>query len=87
MAWRYYSKRELANLLNVSGEHFHKEIKKIIKRDFKKEMKPYGFDNPDILLNEDHIMALADPDDHNVFFETPVSIFAYIEEEDEDSFC
>lgn len=83
MAWKFYSKKELTKLLGVTESHFHDEIKKIIKKDFKNDLIPLGFGNPDILLNESFIMALADPKNHNNFLETTVSIFDYIENDED----
>lgn len=76
MAWRHYTSIELIELLQVSDEVFHRIIKKQIKKISR--MKAHGIDNPDILLNEQYVIALADPRKHNFFFETEINIFAYI---------
>lgn len=78
MSWRKYTIDELLTLLDVNRECFHREIKIVIKADFKKELKNAGYDNPDILLDDDYIMALADPRDNTVYFETEVNIFDYL---------
>jgi hypothetical protein len=78
MPVRFYTKKELCILLRVSEEYFHSEIKKIIKKDFKSELKVLKVENPDILLDENNFIFLADPKDHNNFFETFVNIFDYI---------
>ena len=78
MPVRFFTKKELSILLNVSEEIFHTEIKKIIKKDFKADLTLHGFDNPDVLLDETHLMTLADPNNHNNCFATGVSIFDYI---------
>ena len=77
MPVRYFTKKELSVLLNVSEEFFHTEIKKIIKKDLKVDLKQFGVENPDILLDENYLMTLADPNDHNNFFVTGISIFDY----------
>ena len=74
----FYSKQRIAQLLGVTETQFHREIKKIIKMDFKMELANMGVENPDILLDSNNIMTLADPSDHTIFFQTTVSIFDYI---------
>ncbi len=46
--------------------------------DFKMELAKMGVENPDILLDSNNIMTLADPSDHTIFFQKTVSIFDYI---------
>lgn len=77
--FEFYTSEEIGILLNVSGEEFHREIKKIIKADFKTELKTLGVNNPDILLNDKNIMRLADPRDHSKYYDTDLEITAYIE--------
>jgi hypothetical protein len=74
----YYSSQELAKILKVSEEDFHRQTKRLIKKDFENELKKIAVTNPDILLNENKIIFLADPRDHNNFVNTNLSIFDYI---------
>ncbi|MDI1316266.1 hypothetical protein [Flavobacterium sp.] len=77
--FKFYSKEEISDLLNVDGEEFHREIKKIIKADFKAELKRINVTNPDILLDDKYKMRLADPRDHNNFYDTDLEIHEYLE--------
>ena len=78
---KYYDKKQIADLLGITIGEFHHEVKKLIKKDFKEELAQFGVDNPDILLDEQNLMYLADSEDHNSYIETNVSIFDYIEKE------
>ena len=78
MGWKFYNSQELSNLLGISEEELHRKVKRLIKRDFKLELKRIGIKNPDILLNDDHLFSLADPRDHDKCFNTEISIFDYL---------
>ena len=78
MAWRHFTSEELSLLLGISEEEFHRKVKKMIKRDFKSELKELNVNNPDILLDENQIMRLADPRDHSNFYTTNLDINSYI---------
>ncbi len=78
MPWRFHSNNELAAILGISVEEFHRNTKKLIKRDFKKELEIMHVTNPDILLDENMKMAIADPRDHTNFFVTDLEISAYL---------
>ena len=73
-----YSSKQISELLGVIEEDFHRKIKKQIKAEFKVELDTIGVINPDILLDSDYRMYLADPRNHNNFFDTELSIFDYI---------
>lgn len=78
MALRFYTSKELGILLQVSEETFHREIKRLMKKDFEAELKVIGVSNPDVLLDADNKLFLADPRNHNVFVTTHLSVFDYI---------
>jgi hypothetical protein len=73
-----YSETELAQLLDISVEKFHREVKALIKKDFSAELKDMDVRNPDILLNDDNTMVLVDPRNFKNYFVTELSIFSYI---------
>jgi hypothetical protein len=77
MAWKYYNNKELAGLLEVSEEDFHREIKRRIKKDFESELDSIDIRNPDILLNEDYMIRLADPRDHVNYYDTGLDFLSY----------
>ena len=78
MPWRHHTSGELSQLLGISEEDFHRRIKKIIKRDFKVELENLEIRNPDILLDNNQMIALADPRDHNNFYVTNLELNSYI---------
>ena len=80
MSWIKYNVSDLAQLLNVTEEDFHRKIKKMIKRDFKKELERQNFENPDIHLDENFVMRLVDPRDNTNYFDTDLDIYAYTED-------
>jgi len=82
----HYDIKYLAKLLNVSEREFHSQIKPLIVRDFQSELKRMGVKNPDILLDENHLIYLADPTNHKVPspIATNVEIFSYIYDEEDD---
>ena len=53
----------LAEFLGISPEVFHKKVKQLIKKDFKRELEKLNIDNPDILLDEKGYMKLQHPED------------------------
>ena len=69
---------DFAQLLEVSEDCFHREIKKIIKMDFKKETKLMGIKNPDIGIDCDNNIVLVDPNNKYNHRYTNISIFNYI---------
>ncbi len=52
--FKVYSIKYLADLLEITESDFHREIKPMILRDFKKELNDNGIKNPDIGLDEDY---------------------------------
>ena len=78
MAFRYYSKEELAKLLGVSVEDFHRYAKRCVKSDFKSELQAIEVDNPDIWLNKDYEMRLVDPGDSSNYHDTSLDFRLYI---------
>ena len=78
MSWRYYSNDELADLLEITEEEFHRVVKRLIKRDYKRELKQMNVKNPDIWLNKNHIIRLVDPRDFTTFFGTALDIYSYM---------
>ena len=81
---RHYTSEELADFLQISEEDFHREIKKLIKADFKQELKDMKIENPDILLDKEHMIYLADPRNHDIYYETEVNFYDYKEENDDE---
>ena len=78
MAYRYYDKNELGNILGTSGEDFHRNIKKLIKLDFKMELIGISVTNPDIWLDTGtHLMRLVDPDNSSNFYDTNLDFRSY----------
>jgi hypothetical protein len=73
------TKFELAILLGISEEDFHREIKPLIKRQFKEELLKImdKTDNPDIWLDYDNNIVLVNPKDMNKQYPTGISIFSY----------
>jgi len=56
----FYSTEFLARKFKVDRRKFHREIKQIIINDFKKELQKEGIKNPDIGLDENENIYLAD---------------------------
>lgn len=75
---RFYDEQELARRLGVDREDFHRRIKQIIIKDFKKELMEIGIRNPDIGLDENDNIYLSDPRDHSNVIPTNLNISAYI---------
>lgn len=78
MSWRYYSNLELANLLSITEEEFHRVTKRLIKMDFRRELKQIKVKNPDIWLNKNHSIRLVDPRNSNNYDGTDIDIYSYI---------
>jgi len=76
--WKHYTPEELSQLLGISTEKFHREVKKLIKRDFKTELRALEIDNPDIFLNRDNHIRLVDPRNHSNYYDTNLDINLYI---------
>ncbi len=76
------TKAELAEMLNVTEEVFHRDIKPYIKRDFRKELSNImdKTTNPDIWLDEQDNMILVNPQNVNRYYQTNLSIYSYKEE-------
>jgi predicted HTH transcriptional regulator len=45
MSWKYFTSEELAQLLGISEEDFHRKVKRLIKRDFKEELDQMNVKN------------------------------------------
>lgn len=59
--FKIVDKSQLARILDTTEKEYHRNIKPIIKRDFRQELKQKEIDNPDIGLDEDDTMYLVDP--------------------------
>ena len=70
---------ELASLLGITEERFHREVKPLIKRQFSLELREImgKTTNPDIWLDERNNIVLVHPTDEHLFFETEISISTY----------
>ena len=72
------SKSELVVILGIRKEEFHREIKPIIKLDFKDELqKKFHADNPYIWLDEKFNMILVNPQNDNEKLDANLSIYNY----------
>ncbi len=49
---KFYDEKYLAQKLQIERRKFHREIKPLILRDFKKELQKINVENPDIGLDE-----------------------------------
>lgn len=76
--FKVYSIKYLADLLELTESDFHRDIKPLILRDFKKELNDNGIKNPDIGLDEDYEMYLVHPLDTTNYIITDTKIFDYI---------
>jgi hypothetical protein len=79
----FYNEEYLANKLGIDRRTFHREIKPIILSDFPEILKELGVDNPDIGLDKQNIIYLADPNHTNII-STDWSIFSYLTDNNED---
>ncbi|MDI9880318.1 hypothetical protein [Flectobacillus longus] len=77
MQYNYKTAQEIATLLQVTVEYFHRDIKLKIKQDFKSELKKAGIENPDILLSLDNFIRLAHPKDKDNFIDTELKLTDY----------
>ena len=77
MQYNYKTAQEIATLLQVTVEYFHRDIKLKIKQDFKSELKKAGIENPDILLSLDNFIRLAHPKDRDNFIDTELKLTDY----------
>ena len=77
MSWKHYTSKELAGLLNVTEQEFHRKIKRMIVRDFKAELKELNVENPDIFLDENNCILLVDPKKSEKYLLTELSIYSY----------
>jgi hypothetical protein len=76
--FQVYDSEYLANLLGITAREFHRKIKPMIRKDFESELNELGVENPDIGLDSEKLIYLVDPRDHSVYYETRLSISAYI---------
>jgi hypothetical protein len=77
MPVNFYSTEFLAKKFKVDRRKFHREIKQIIINDFKRELLEEGIKNPDIGLDENNNIYLADSN-HSTVIETNLNISAYL---------
>lgn len=77
MQYNYKTAQEIATLLQVTVEYFHRDIKLKIKQDFKSELKKAGIENPDILLSLDNFIRLAHPKYKDNFIDTELKLTDY----------
>ena len=75
---KFFDENYLAKKLKTDRRKFHREIKPIIINDFKDELKKAGIRNPDIGLDENEFIYLADPVDHTKAIETKLKLSTYI---------
>lgn len=73
------TKSEIAKILDISEEDFHRVIKPLIKRQFREELLDImdKTDNPDIWIDDDNNIVLVSPKDNANTYNTGVSIFSY----------
>lgn len=79
MEIRFHDQEYLATILGVDRQSFHRSIKPQIIRDFRDELESANIQNPDIGLNDNEEIILADPNDHTRTIETKTSINLYKE--------
>ncbi len=77
MQYNYKTAQEIATLLQVTVEYFHRDIKLKIKQDFKSKLKKAGIENPDILLSSDNFIRLAHPKNKDNFIDTELKLTDY----------
>lgn len=73
----FHDEEFLAKKLSVERRVFHREIKPIILADFPEILEKLKVTNPDIGLDKDDIIYLADPN-HNIVLSTKSNISLYI---------
>jgi len=76
MEIRFYDETHLANLLGVDRRIFHRTIKPQIIKDFPEILMKLHVDNPDIGLDENNVIHLADHS-HTKILPTQLTIFDY----------
>lgn len=77
MQYNFKTAQEIATLLQVTGEYFHRNIKLKIKQDFRSELEQAGIANPDILLSSDNFIRLAHPKNKDNFIDTELKLTDY----------
>jgi len=75
--FKYCSEKHLASILKVDRRYFHREIKPLIIRDFKTELKQKSIENPDIGLDKNGCIYLIDPRNSKIYVETKLPIDSY----------
>ena len=76
MAVRFYDEKFLAKKLGVEKRYFHRIVKPQILKDFFEILIELNVENPDIGLDENDIIYLADPN-HKTVKSTQLTIFDY----------
>ena len=74
---KFYDEEYLARQLKMSAREFHQKVKPIIKADFSELLKELDSKNPDIGIDPDNMIYLADPG-HLKILPTNFSIFDYL---------
>lgn len=74
---KFYDEVYIAKKLGIDRRMFHRKIKPIILSDFPEICKELGSDNPDIGLDAENNLYLANIE-HTIVKQTGLSIFDYI---------
>jgi hypothetical protein len=71
---KFPSEAHLRKLFDIEDVHY---IKVFLKDDFWEELKQYNIDNPDIGIDKNGLIILADPRDRSIFIETKMNYKEY----------